>query len=194
MSTPSLFTVGHSNHEMADFLALLDRHGVTVVGDVRSNPYSRWTQFGRENLAGSLKDHGLRYVFLGDQLGARRPEVECYVDGQAVYELVAKLPAFLEGVARLGRGARDHVIALMCAEREPLDCHRGVLIARQLAERGWRVRHILADGSAEEHAATERRMIDAMGVDPLLDANATQAELLHRAYEELGGRLAYRPR
>lgn len=188
----SLFTIGHSNQAMADFLALLDRHGVTAVGDVRSNPYSRWTQFGRENLAGTLKDHGLRYVFLGDQLGARRTEAECYADGRADYERVAQLPAFLEGLARLERGSAEHVIALMCAEREPLHCHRGVLIARRLVDRGWRVRHILGDGSLEEHAATEQRMIDAMGVDPLLDAAAAHAELRRRAYTELGSSLAYR--
>lgn len=194
MSVPrSIFTVGYSTHEWPDFLALLRAAEVTAVADVRSHPTARLPEYRRENLSAALRQEEIAYVFLGRELGARRDEPECYVDGRADYDRIAELPAFREGIARLERGAAEHTIALLCAEREPLDCHRGVLISRVLSEAGWRVRHLLADGSIEEHAATERRLVELVGVDPLLDGRLPTAELVRRAHEERGRAIAYRP-
>lgn len=187
-----IYTIGHSTHELVEFIGLLQQHGVTAVADVRSQPYGRLEHFRRENLEAELKAVGIGYVFLGRELGARRDEPECYVNGQAMYDRVAKLHSFRQGLERLERGAADHVIALMCAEREPLDCHRTVLLTRQLSSRGWHIRHILADGSIEEHADTERRMVREMGVDPLFDGGLTENELIERAYNERGREIAYR--
>ncbi|MEX2558905.1 MAG: DUF488 domain-containing protein, partial [Pirellulales bacterium] len=150
-----VYTIGHSTHDLHEFVDLLKQHEVAAVADVRSQPNSRLEHFRRGPLQDGLNSEGIGYVFLGRELGARRDEPECYVDGQAAYDRVAELPAFLEGLARLERRASDHVIALMCAEREPLDCHRTVLVARQLAARGWHVRHILANGELEDHAETD---------------------------------------
>ncbi|MEQ8846196.1 DUF488 domain-containing protein [Botrimarina sp.] len=188
-----IFTVGYSTHEWPGFLALLQRAGVTAVADVRSHPAARLPQYRQETLAPALRDAGIAYVFLGEELGARRVEPECYIDGRADYDRIARLPAFREGIARLQRGAELHTITLLCAEREPLDCHRGVLVSRVLSQAGWRVRHLLADGTVEEHAQTERRLVEWMGVDPLLDAAADPGELLRRAYFERALEVAYRP-
>jgi uncharacterized protein (DUF488 family) len=188
----AIYTIGHSTHEFAEFVELLKLHGVTLVTDVRSQPYSRLEHFRRGPLENALRAEGIAYEFLGRELGARREEADCYADGQAAYELVAQLPAFLEGLDRLQRDAAQHRIALVCAEREPLDCHRTVLVARQLTARGWSVHHILADGSLENHAETERRMVDAMGVDPLFDGGLAEDELIERAYAERGREIAFR--
>ena len=188
-----IYTIGHSTHELVEFVRLLLQHGVTAVADVRSQPYGRLEHFRRENLEAELKAAKVDYVFLGRELGARREEPECYIDGQVSYDRAAELPAFRRGLERLERGTVDHVIALMCAEREPLDCHRTVLLARQLSVRGWQVRHILVDGSIEEHSDTEQRLVEEMGVDPLFDSDLTKEELIERAYEERGRELAYRP-
>ncbi|MEO1496877.1 MAG: DUF488 domain-containing protein [Planctomycetota bacterium] len=192
MPSPTIYTVGYSTHEWASLVALLNTVPITAVADVRSHPTARLPQYRRENLAVGLRAEGVAYVFLGDQLGARRQEAECYVDGRADYERVAELPAFGDGIARLTEGVADYTVALMCAEREPLDCHRGVLIARVLQERGWRVRHLLADGTMEEHARTEERLVAQMGVDPLLDAGMDPRLLRERAYKERGREIAYR--
>jgi uncharacterized protein (DUF488 family) len=189
----SIFTIGHSTHELAYFLGLLDRAGITAVADVRSAPFSRLPHFNRESLEGVLKQKGIDYVPLGREFGARREEPECYVDGEAVYELIAKLPMFQEGIARVLRGARRRVIALMCSEKEPLDCHRTVLICRHLRNRGLAIRHILADGSLESHSDLERRLMETAGMSPAqgsLFLNA--AELLEQAYEARGHEIAYR--
>lgn len=191
MRSKSILTVGYSTHEWQEFISLLRGAGITAIADVRSHPQARLPQYRREQLESGLKTEGIAYVFLGNHLGARRVESECYIGDRADYELVAKLPAFLEGLNRLERGAAEYRIALMCAEKEPLHCHRGVLIARALVEADWEVGHLLADGTVESHAETEQRMIDWMGVDPLLDSGTPRKELLNRAYRELGLEVSY---
>ena len=189
----TLLTIGHSSHELVEFVQLLKTHGVTAVADVRSQPYSRIEHFSRKPLEAALKAEGIEYVFLGRELGARRDEADCYVDGQAAYERIAELPLFKEGLARLRRGMGTHVVAIMCAEKEPLDCHRTILICRQLHKDGVRIRHILADGTLEDHAATERRLVREMGVQPgLFESDNSEESLIDRAYEKRGSEIAYR--
>ncbi len=187
-------TIGHSRHSMEGFLELLQEHRVTAIADVRSTPHSRTDHFCQAPLRTALEGAGVRYVYLGQELGARRDEPECYVDGQAVYDRVAKLPAFAAGVERLRRGAERLRIALMCAEKEPLDCHRTVLISRFLSLAGWRVEHILADGSLEPQSETDRRLVAMMGVErSLFEPELGWDDLVAQAYAARAGELAYRP-
>jgi uncharacterized protein (DUF488 family) len=189
---PTLFTIGHSNHSPEEFAALLSRHGITAVADVRSQPYGRLEHFRREDLAALLKSLGVEYVFLGQQLGARRDEPECYEDGVAVYERIAGLGAFQEGLERLRHGAKKYRLAILCAEKEPLDCHRAILIARCLHASGARVLHIHADGRLEEHAEAERRLVRELGLGrTLFEPHLTQADLVERAYAQRGREIAY---
>lgn len=188
-----LFTVGHSTHEPADFLRLLARHGVTAVADVRSQPTSRLEHFNRGPLAHALRAAGIEYVFLGSELGARRREPECYVGDRADYERIATLPAFRQGLARVRNGVERYRLCLLCAEKEPLDCHRTVLVCRHLRDGDLRIRHILDDGAIEDHAATERRLMALTDVRPtLFEPDLTPADLLERAYEQRGLEIAYR--
>ncbi|MGA2232329.1 MAG: DUF488 domain-containing protein [Tepidisphaeraceae bacterium] len=187
-----IFTVGHSTHEWEPFVGLLLRHRIQVVADVRSQPFSRIPHFNRDALAAALKARGIAYVQMGRELGARRDERECYVDGQAVYERVAELPLFRDGIRRLANDSRERVIALMCSEKEPLDCHRTVLICRRLKPHGMPIRHILADGTAEDHAVTEDRLMRLMGIEPEQgDLFTLPQDLLEQAYEARGKEIAY---
>lgn len=190
---PDLLTIGHSRHAMEHYLSLLRLHAVTAVADVRSTPHSRTPHFSQAPLRQALAAAQIQYVYLGAELGARRAESSCYVEGQARYELVAKLPAFDAGIERLRRGAQRYRIAMMCAEKEPLDCHRGVLIARSITLRGWSVSHILADGRLEEHSATDRRLVSRMGITrSLFEPDLPWEGLVERAYAARGLELAYR--
>lgn len=188
---PTVLTVGHSTHPIETFIALLEKNGVTAIADVRSSPYSRFNpQFNRETLAASLKEHGIRYVYLGKELGARADDPACYVDGRVQYDRLGRRPEFREGIERVKRGSHDHRIALMCAEKEPLDCHRTILVSQALAADGVPVTHILADGAAEPHAATMDRLIDVAGLqrnDLFRSPDEIRAEAL-RIQEE---RIAY---
>lgn len=196
MSSESLrlFTIGHSTHKLDAFIALLKQHAITAVADVRSTPFSRWQpQFNRDALAASLKQHGIHYVPLGRELGARRDEKECYENGQALYEKTAQLPLYHKGINRILEGAKHQTIALMCAEKEPLDCHRTILICRTLRPHGLNIHHILADGTLEEHADTEQRMLKKMKITPdLLQQETSEADMIELAYTKRGGQIAYR--
>ena len=188
-----LFTIGHSNHTMFDFLRLLRSHGVNALVDVRSHPYSRpHPQFNRKVLAADLRKAKIAYVFLGQELGARRVETACYVDGRAGYGSIAKLPIFQEGIQRVREGIRQYRIALMCAERDPIDCHRVILVCRHLRKEGITLQHIRENGSLETHADLEKRLVDRFEIEPDL-FNGTQdfEQLVEKAYDIQGEKIAY---
>jgi uncharacterized protein (DUF488 family) len=188
---PVLFTIGHSSHSLDEFVALLQRHGVTAVADVRSQPYSRRMEhFRRHELSAALRTAGIKYVFLGEELGARREESECYDGNQADYDRIAKLPRFRNGLDRLRQGADHYRIAIMCAEKEPLDCHRTILICRQLRSE-FQIRHILYDGRIEEHGKTEKRLADKMCVTGLTDPHLTDEERIQLAYDLRAKQIAF---
>ena len=160
-----IFTIGHSNHTSEAFLHLLMRHNIDEVVDVRSSPYSRYaSQFNKEALARLLSEppHGpIDYAYSGQDLGGRPSDPTCYhPDGRVNYDRLADTDAFDVALRRLVHNADERRIALMCSEKEPLTCHRALLIARALTERGVDVRHILADGSLEPHIETMDRLID----------------------------------
>ena len=157
-----VFTVGHSNHSSGAFLALLEEYGVDEMADVRSSPYSRYTpHFNQDTLNGALDGVGIGYVFLGGELGGRPADRSCYdADGRVRYDRLADTDLFDDGIRRIIRSADERRIALMCTEKEPLECHRTLLVARTLTERGVPVAHILDDGRLENHAATMDRLLD----------------------------------
>jgi uncharacterized protein (DUF488 family) len=188
----TIFTIGHSIHELQVFIDLLTRHGITTLADVRSQPFSRIQHFNGEVLTAVLKKRDIKYLPLGRELGARRDEQECYVGGQAIYERIAQLPKFREGIDRLVQTSANQKIALMCAEKEPLDCHRTVLVCRHLRPHGLHIQHILASGELEAHAETERRMMKMMDIEPnLFQLDVTESDLIEQAYQALGKQIAY---
>ena len=140
-------TIGHSTHALEAFVALLRRHHVAEVVDVRSAPYSRFNpQFNREALARSLAACGIEHVFLGLELGGRSDDPSCYENGRIRYDRLGATQLFQRGLDRVVHDMAGHHIALMCAEKEPLECHRTLLVAQALHTRGVAVGHILADG------------------------------------------------
>jgi uncharacterized protein (DUF488 family) len=187
---PCLLTIGHSGHAADALIAMLQRHSVTAVADVRSQPYSRLhPQYNRETLAETLKCSGVRYVFLGAELGARRVERECYRGGQARYDRIATLPAFRRGLERLRSGAAEHRIALLCAEKDPITCHRTILVCRHLRST-FDIQHILEDGSLEPMAAAEERLLRLFDL-PGGDLFRTREQLIEEAYDRQAERIAY---
>lgn len=191
---PQLFTIGHSRHEFAQFVDLLQRHSITAVADVRSEPFSRFQQFNRDHLADQLPNVGISYVDLGAELGARRQEPECYLNDIVMFERVALLPAFRSGLERVLRGARSHRVAMMCAEKEPLDCHRTILICRHLRDAA-NIQHILDNGQLEHHRATEERLLALIDrQQDLFEPPRTDIDQLHLAYQARAAQIAYRRR
>ena len=188
---PTVFTIGHSNHSIERFLALLREAGVTAVADVRSIPRARrWPQFSRARIERWLADAGITYVFLGAELGGRPADPGLLRDGHPDYDLMAATPLFQAGLDRVLDGAGKYRIALMCAEREPLDCHRFLLVSRHLHERGVRLRHVLADGSIETQETTEARLLQQTGVavESLFAGLPPPRHAVARAYDIRSGK------
>jgi len=139
----------------------LREHAVDVLADVRSAPYSRFNpQFNREPLAAELSRSGIEYKYFGRELGGRPKDPACYEGGRARYDRVAETQSFREGIVRVTDAAGQHRVALMCAEKEPLDCHRTLLVARALDAQGVEVQHILADGTLESQADAMSRLFE----------------------------------
>jgi uncharacterized protein (DUF488 family) len=186
-----VLTIGHSTHTAEAFVALLRVHCVQAVGDVRSSPFSRFSpQFNREVLERHLRVNGIRYIFLGRELGARSADPSCYVQGRVQYARLAQTELFQSGLDRVAQAAARFRVALMCAEKEPLECHRTLLVARALAVRGHAVLHIHADGRLETHAAAMERLLELTGV-PKEDLFRSRDELLNEALLRQERQIAY---
>jgi len=189
--TEQVLTIGHSNHIIERFIELLKQHSVTVVGDVRSHPYSRHApQFSRDALCEALRDQGIAYVFLGRELGARSQNPACYVRGKAQYDRMAREPLFVQGIERISQGMKQHQIALMCAEKDPIDCHRAILVSRHLVKNGLPVSHIHANYELETHDALETRLLKTLKI-PEGDMFKSREEYIQDAYSIQGERIAY---
>jgi uncharacterized protein (DUF488 family) len=186
-----IYTIGHSNHPIERFIALLRQHEITAVADVRSTPYSRFNpQFSREPLKKSLTDATIHYVYLGEELGARSKDPACYDAGRVNFHKLAQTELFKQGLERLRTGMAQYKIALMCAEKEPLDCHRTILVTRELTRQGIPITHILDSGKLELHDATLARLRERLDL-PAEDLFRSQAELIEAAYDQQAGNIAY---
>jgi uncharacterized protein (DUF488 family) len=194
MLSPQSFdvlTIGHSNQPIDRFVALLRDAGVTALADVRSTPSSRrlpW--FSAKPLRARLEAEGIAYLAIGEALGGRPREPSLFRDGVADYEAMAATPEFGAGLDRVIATMRQHRVCLMCAEREPLDCHRCLLVAPALAARGLAVGHILGDGGVISHRTIEDGLLAGEASDDLF-ANDRTARLAH-AYRRRAHKVAFR--
>lgn len=153
----TVFTIGHSRHTADQFMSLLRSHSIERLVDVRSQPSSKWApHFGRASLE-QLLGHSVDYVFLGRQLGGRPDGREFYrPDGTVDYARRALAPDFGDGISQLVRLSRDRRTAILCAEEDPVRCHRRLLVAPALARFDvavTHIRHIRGDARLEPEVA-----------------------------------------
>ena len=187
-----IFSIGHSNLAAECFTAMLRAAGADTVADVRSVPASRFCPwFSAKNLAPLLANESMAYLGFGSALGGRPRDPSLYCDGVVDYEAMARTPGFEAGLDRLIAEVGRHRLCLMCSERDPLDCHRCLLVARALAARGLTIGHILHDGVIEPHAATEQRLLQLESTDGDLFA-AGQNERMAAAYRRRARAVAFR--
>lgn len=200
----SLLTIGHSNLTIEVFLSLLQKYKVTALADVRSHPYSRYLpHFSKANLQKSLEKSGICYVFLGRELGARPTDLSCYVGGKAIHDRIAATPLFQQGIQRVIEGLKSYRIALMCAEKDPLTCHRMVLVCRNLRHYDIIIEHILNNGKLESQASIEDRLLVLHGFQvprgqpqqlslfDLVEDKPSREDNLLKAYQLQSDRIAF---
>ncbi|MCQ3803421.1 MAG: DUF488 domain-containing protein [bacterium] len=179
-----LFSIGHSNHRFEELVRLLGEHRVQAVADVRTSPYSRYNpQFNSRDLRYGLEGTGIRYVFLGKELGGRPEGARFYdTDGHVHYGRVAETQWFQTGLDRLCDGARRFRTAILCSEEDPAECHRFLLITRALDDRGVEVTHIRGDGAVQgtkEISAfdAEHKVVSLFGEDVRSSWRSTRSVL-----------------
>lgn len=197
-----LFTIGHSNHTSDEFLDLLKKHDVGWVIDVRSMPFSRYVpQFNRDQLKTFLAENGIKYFHMGKHFGARRTESNLYSkEGYVDFEKVRASEIFRLGLESIIRGLNEgNRITLMCAEKCPVDCHRGIMVARGFELNGVSVQHILSDGSIETQEELDSELLyrffperDQISMDELLGESRSDEELLEEAYRLRNKEVGYR--
>ena len=193
-STQQIFSIGHSTHKLSTFIKLLELYQITAIADVRSSPYSAFKpEFNREGIQQCLQLENIAYVYLGNELGGRTNDLNCYNDaGHIDYDLLAKTPLFEKGVSRLWKGTSRHRIAMMCAEKDPLDCHRALLVGRALQAWDVDVMHILADGRLESHLAAMSRLIEEENVgNDLFGRLQSRDELVREAVTSRAKHVGY---
>jgi uncharacterized protein (DUF488 family) len=187
-----VLTIGHSNLAANDLIELLRRAGVTDVADVRSQPHSRrFPWFSARPLARRLTGEHINYHGLGDALGGRPHDPALYRDRIVDYVAMASTHTFQCGLDRVKNLTQGAQLCLLCAEREPLDCHRCLLVGRALAEQGLTVGHILPSGMIEPHLATEERLLATAdeNADLFMDRSARLAEAYRRRTRRVAARL-----
>lgn len=158
-----IYSVGHSNHPIEEFVGLLKRHQIEVVADSRSYPSSKYApQYNSPVLRRVLNEVAIRYLFLGKELGGRPKDLSYYDDkGRVLYYKLAQSQDFCAGIARLRIGASKFRVAVLCSEEDPSTCHRSLLIGKVLAMSGYRVKHIRGNGSieTEEDVQAQRKQL-----------------------------------
>ena len=189
-----IYTVGHSNYEIEKFIQLLKGHDITAVYDVRSVPYSKYVpQFNQGSIKKYLESAGIEYVYLGKELGPFSKDPNCCVEGIVQYNLLAQTRAFRDGLSRIKKEAQIYNLALMCAEKEPAECHRMILVCRHLRGEDIEIKHILEDGNLEDNRDTERRLMKILKISDLIPFGKIE-DPVERAYEEMGKRNAFKHR
>ena len=157
-----IFTIGHSTDSVDFFFSLLMNNGVDTVVDVRSVPYSRFaSQFSKDLLSVFLKNKNINYIPMGNQLGARYEDKELlFADGKVDFSKVVKTKLFQSGIMRIETGIEEGLkIALMCSEKNPLECHRFSLISHYLYEKKYTINHIVNE-SVFNHENLEEKLLD----------------------------------
>jgi uncharacterized protein (DUF488 family) len=191
MSTPKIYTIGHSNHEIETFINLLKTAKIDMIVDVRSAPFSKmYPHFNRDTLESVLKDNKIGYLFLGDLIGGRSRNRSDYENGQVVYSRLASKDDYQATIKRVLDGSAKFQIALMCSEKEPLDCHRTLLVSQSLSDRGVEVAHIHADGKIESQSDVLNRLLRNYNLDAP-DLFGVETDRLQEALLKQEKKIAY---
>lgn len=196
----TIFTIGYSGFQLEDFLCALEKNGVSVVIDVRSSPVASayFTHYNGEILSQSLMQRGIHYRSFGREFGGRPTNRELYnEDGYLDYERVAGSKPFLEGIERLMKGMRRGcTFVLLCAEKQPINCHRAMLVSRAFYERGCGVIHLLPGGKSitqeELNAQLLERYYPNRSQLSLFEVPTADRSLLAEAYRRRNAEIGYR--
>ena len=191
----NIYTIGYTPFPIEEFVRVLKEHGIDCVIDVRSIPHSSYyTAFDAAPLQASLKENGILYRNYAREFGARQEDVSLYPNGYLDFERFAATPAFRDGVEKIDAGTeRGYRFALMCAEKDPFNCHRCILVGRKLREHGYNVIHLEKERE-ETQEDIERRLLEHYFPNRnqlSLFETRTEEEFLAAAYQKRNEEIGY---
>lgn len=187
----TIFTIGYSVLEINEFIEILKKFKIDVLADVRSQPFSRHKpEYNKHSLSKFLNKENIKYIFLGEECGARISNLECYINGKANYSLIANTDSFKNCLNRIKKGMKKYNICLMCAEKDPINCHRTILICRNLRFNNFDIKHIIAKGNIEDHSKLEKRLMKLHKIQEN-DFFISKKELIEKAYDIQSEKIAY---
>lgn len=188
-----IYTIGHSNHDNIYFLELLKKFNINCVIDIRSVPFSKYVpHFNKNVIKKFLNIHGIYCVYMAKEFGAIREDTNLFHPGGYLdFEKVKNTKEFRDGLQRLSKGIeKGYRIALMCTEKDPLDCHRSIMIAPELVKEGFFVTHILPDGNIESQEHLENRLLELyfpenaqQSIFSIIEGEKNRTELIIKAYK-----------
>ena len=195
----TVYTIGYSGFSIDDFVTTLKKHNISLVVDVRSSPYSSYfPEYNRDSLEIFLKMHGIYYRNYASEFGARQSNQKYYCkEGYLDFEVFSKSEPFLQGLKKLCNSMKqNYTFALMCAEKDPICCHRTILVARAFFERGYHVVHLLINGSTITQEEINTRLIEKYYPtrDQMTFFETVQDDdtLLKTAYKKQNAEIGYR--
>lgn len=200
----TIYTIGHSLHSHNNFSRHLSRYHINCVVDVRSVPFSKHApQFNMNEIKHFLKVHGIYYIFMGEEFGARRTDKSLFTfEGYLDFEKVMASSLFISGMERVKSGlGQGYNIALMCTEKDPIDCHRNILVARAFHRHNFNILNIFENGTTETQQQLEERLLNIYFPNrkqktllDILEGEASIDGLLEQAYRMKNRDIGYRGR
>ena len=193
-----LFTIGYAGFpDINDFISALKENGIQILIDVRSTPYSAYYEaYNKDSISRALKEHGIYYANYARQFGARQENRSFYKNGGLDFEIFSKSDQFLDGVKSVEKS--NAVIAFMCAEKKPSECHRTILVAKALSDRGHEITHIMPNGESVSQQDVEQELLEKYfpnreQTSLFDDGNLSEEEYIAKAYklrnDEIGFKL-----
>ena len=182
----TIYTIGHSNREADEFVQILYSYRIQLVVDVRSAPFSKYCpQFNKNIIQEKLIHSGIEYIFLGKELGARPEYKDYYVNNKVSFDKLKSSTSFKKGISRLFAEAKNKNIAIMCSEKEPINCHRSILISRVLEEQGVKVKHIINETEALDCYSFEEKLLEKFKIQKtLFDTESSRKLNIDEAYKK----------
>lgn len=198
-----IYTIGHSNYDSDYFMQLLLKYKVNTVVDVRSVPFSKYVpHFNKDNIKRLLNSYGIYHIYMGEELGIiSNANSLLSKDGYVDFEKVRETELFQNGITRISEGfSKGYTIIIMCTEKDPIDCHRSILIGRELHKKKYDIVHILTDGSMETHTQFEDRLLNMyfplkmqQDLFSLIEPPESEVDILNKAYKLRNRDIGYRP-
>lgn len=187
----TIFTIGHSNLDIINFINLLLANKIELVIDVRSAPFSKmYPHFNRDSIESSLKHNLIKYLYFGDSIGGRSKNTGDYLKGRILYRKLAEKPEYISSIKKVIEIATKHRIVLMCSEKEPLECHRTLLVSRSIEMFEVKVLHIHGSGKIESQNETLQRLLGIWKLDAP-DLFGEDADRLDQALTNQQNKFAY---